>query len=109
MGSAEDSSAVTLSISVPLMLPVMPGRMVILSGTISTLQPGTNAYVEDASTDGHGLALIHQDGEEGTLLQVAGNLKEIVNFTPKSTLQIARLLVLNTRVAELGATFFTAG
>lgn len=50
----------------------------------------TNAYVEDASTDGHGLALIHQDGEEGTLLQVAGNLKEIVNFTPKSTLQIAR-------------------
>ena len=43
----------------------------------------TNAYVEDASTDGHGLALIHQDGEEGTLLQVAGNLKEIVNFTPK--------------------------
>ncbi len=50
----------------------------------------TNAYVEDASSEGHGLALIQQDGEEGTLLQVAGNLQEIKNFTPKSTLQIAR-------------------
>lgn len=50
----------------------------------------TNAYVEDASAEGHGLALIQQDGEEDTLLQVAGNLQEIINFTPKSTLQIAR-------------------
>ncbi len=50
----------------------------------------TNAYVEDASSEGHGLALIQQDGEEGTLLQLAGNLQEIINFTPKSTLQIAR-------------------
>lgn len=50
----------------------------------------TNAYLEDASSEGHGLALIQQDGEEGTLLQLAGNLQEIINFTPKSTLQIAR-------------------
>ncbi len=50
----------------------------------------TNGYVEDVSTPGFGLTFIELNGEAGTKLQLAGNIKEAVNRTPNSTLEMAQ-------------------
>ncbi|MCI8400217.1 MAG: S-layer homology domain-containing protein [Oscillibacter sp.] len=50
----------------------------------------TGSYLEDVTDDGLGLKVITLDGASGTQLQVAGNIKEIVNLTPNSNLQIAQ-------------------
>ncbi len=50
----------------------------------------TNGYVEDASTPGLGLSFIELNGEAGTRLQLAGNIKEAVNRTPNSSLHMAQ-------------------
>lgn len=50
----------------------------------------TNAYVEDTTPNGYGLSLIELNGEPGTRLQVAGNIKEVKNLTPQSSLEIVQ-------------------
>ncbi|MCM1149563.1 MAG: S-layer homology domain-containing protein [Butyricicoccus sp.] len=50
----------------------------------------TNAYVEDTTPNGYGLTLIELDGEPGTKLQLAGNIKEVRNLTPQSSLEISQ-------------------
>ena len=50
----------------------------------------TNAYVDDSSLPGFGLGLIELDGDSGTLLQLAGNPKEVINKTPNSSLQFVQ-------------------
>lgn len=50
----------------------------------------TNSFVEDACPAGYGLHLIELDGEEGSRLQLAGNIKEVVNLTPGSALQMTQ-------------------
>ena len=50
----------------------------------------TNAFLDDSSLPGYGLSYIELDGEEGTLLQLAGSVKEVVNLTPKSDLQVVQ-------------------
>lgn len=78
----------------------------------------TNAYVDDSSLNGFGLSYIELDAENGGLLQLAGNVKEVLNKTPGSSLQIVQgsaqkvtvdenavgsnvLVDTNTRVDEL--------
>ena len=39
LGSSEDSAAAVESISVPLILPVTPGRMMMVSGSMGTTDP----------------------------------------------------------------------
>ena len=48
----------------------------------------SNSYLEDSSTAGYGLQYIEQDG--ATLLQLAGSIKEVVNKTPSSQLQLVK-------------------
>ncbi|MBD5134281.1 MAG: S-layer homology domain-containing protein [Clostridiales bacterium] len=55
---------------------------------IGTTTVRTNAYVDDSSLPGYGLSLIIQDG--GKLLQLAGNVKEVVNRTPNSSLEVVQ-------------------
>ncbi len=55
---------------------------------IKTTTVRTNAYVDDSTLPGYGLWKIIQDG--GSLLQLAGNVKEVVNQTPNSELQIVQ-------------------
>ena len=56
---------------------------------IGTTTVRTNAYVDDSSLDGYGgLGLIIQDG--GSLLQLAGNVKEVWNRTPNSETQVVQ-------------------
>ncbi len=57
---------------------------------IPTTTVRTNAYVDDSSLPGYGLSYIELDGAPGTLLQLAGNVKEVVNRTPDSNLQVVQ-------------------
>lgn len=50
----------------------------------------TNAYVDDSSIAGYGLTRIELDGENGVQLQLAGSVKEVVNLTPASDLQLVQ-------------------
>ena len=50
----------------------------------------TDAYLEDASEAGYGLARIELVGGPGAKFQLAGNIKEVVNKTPLSELQLVR-------------------
>ena len=55
---------------------------------IPTVSVRTNAYVDDSSLPGYGLWKIIQDG--GSLLQVAGSVKEVWNQTPDSRLEVVQ-------------------
>ena len=57
---------------------------------IATTSVRTNAYVEDTTPNGYGLSYIELDGEEGMRLQLAGNIKEVKNLTPFSSLEIVQ-------------------
>lgn len=51
----------------------------------------TSAYLEDVTDDDQGLRVITLDGtSDGTQLQLAGNIKEVVNITPNSNLQVVQ-------------------
>lgn len=50
----------------------------------------SNAYLEDSSWPGYGLHLIELVGEPGAKLQLAGSIKEVVNKTPFSDLQLVK-------------------
>ena len=57
---------------------------------IPTTTVRTNAYVDDSTLPGYGLSFIQLDGEPGTKLQLAGNIKEVLDLTPKSDLQVVQ-------------------
>lgn len=57
---------------------------------IPTTTVRTNAYVDDSSLPGYGLSYIELDGAEGALYQLAGNIKNVVNKTPGSDMQIVQ-------------------
>ncbi len=67
---------------------------------IPTTTVRTNAYVDDSSLPGYGLSFIELDGEEGALYQLAGNIKEVVNKTPGSDLQIVQGIADKVTVDE---------
>ena len=67
---------------------------------IPTTTVRTNAYVDDSSLPGYGLSYIELDGEEGALYQLAGNIKEAVNKTPGSDLQIVQGIADKVTVDE---------
>ena len=67
---------------------------------IPTAVVRTNAYVDDSSLPGYGLNLITLDGENGALYQLAGNIKEVVNKTPGSSLQVVQGIADKVTVDE---------
>lgn len=50
----------------------------------------TSAYLEDATDNSHGFTKIELDGENGTALDLAGNIKEVINLTPQSTVRVTK-------------------
>ena len=50
----------------------------------------TSAYLEDITDDNLGLQYIKLDGAQSTSLQLAGNIKEVLNITPGSALAIGQ-------------------
>jgi len=63
----------------------------------------TPSYVEDATDDNYGFTSIRVEGEDGTALSAAGNLKEIVTVSPKSTVTMAKGSVRSLTVDEAAA------
>ncbi len=60
----------------------------------------TSSYLEDLTDDGLGLRVITLDGESGTQLQLAGNIKEVIDRTPNSNLQIVQGLAHTVTMDE---------
>ncbi len=60
----------------------------------------TSAYLEDNNTDEKGLMNIELDGEPGTRLTLAGRIKNVVNKSPVSTIQVAKGTVAKLTVDE---------
>ncbi len=50
----------------------------------------THAYVEDITPENYGLKMIEINAENGSAVQLAGNIKEVKNLTPGSKLTIAQ-------------------
>lgn len=57
-------------------------------GTIASTTVRTNAFLRDNTGDGQGLLKITLDGGEKAKLSLAGNIKQVVNITPNSTLNL---------------------
>ena len=65
----------------------------------------TSAYLEDATDNSHGFTKIELDGENGTALDLAGNIKEVINLTPQSTVRVTKgtTKVLTVDEAAIGS------
>ena len=59
-------------------------------GTIQDASVRTDSYIEDTAPSGYGLSRIALEGEEESILKLAGNIKEVVNYTPGSALSLER-------------------
>lgn len=57
-------------------------------GTIASTTVRTNAFLRDNTGDGQGLLKITLDGGEKAKLSLAGNIKQVINITPNSTLNL---------------------
>lgn len=60
----------------------------------------TNAYLEDNNTDEKGLLNISLEGTSGTQLDLAGRIKNVVDKTPDSFIQVAKGTVQSITVDE---------
>lgn len=58
-------------------------------GVINTASVRTDAFLEDNTPSGCGISRIELDGEDGRILKLAGNVKEVINYTPKSYIGVA--------------------
>lgn len=75
-----------------LIVDSMSNKLISLSARGTTAVPKTSlrtsARVEDSTATGYGLRLIEVNGEPKTAATLSGNIKEAVNKTPESTLNI---------------------
>jgi hypothetical protein len=75
-----------------LLVDSLSGQFITLRAegdtSIATTTVRTSSYIEDMSDEG--LSYIALDGDAGVSLQVAGNVKEIRDLTPNSTLTVAQ-------------------
>ena len=67
---------------------------------IGTTSVRTSSYLEDVTPKGYGMHRIEIDGESGMNVQLAGNIKEVVNKTPASRLVLAQGVVGKVTVDE---------
>ena len=59
-------------------------------GTVQNTSVRTETYIEDTAPSGCGLLRIALEGETEIGLKLAGNIKEVVNYTPGSALSLER-------------------
>ena len=57
-------------------------------GTIASTTVRSNGFLRDNTGDGQGLLKITLDGGEKAKLSLAGNIKQVINITPNSTLNL---------------------
>ena len=90
-----DDSVILRNVTAPkLVLDNFTGQTVSVrvegDGLIQQADVRTNAFLADNAKDGYGVSKVRLDGEDGLKLTVAGNIKEVTNVTPGSTLSLAR-------------------
>lgn len=89
-----DDSVILRNVTTPkLVLDNFTGQTVSVrlegDGLIQQADVRTNAFLADNTKDGYGAAKIRLDGENGLSLTLAGNIKEVTNVTPGSTISLA--------------------
>ena len=87
-----------------LVLDSMANQFVTLKSegftSIAQVNVRTSAYLEDVTDDGYGLTGLTLDGEYGTNFQLAGNIKDVVNVTPGSTITLAQGVTQSITIDE---------
>lgn len=53
-------------------------------GAVDVTSVRTDTYIVDRTASGYGLKEIQMDGEDGRVLKLSGNVKKVVDYTPKS-------------------------
>ena len=90
-----DSSVILRNVEAPaLVLDGLHNQFVTLRAEgdtrIDQTSVRTNSYLEDRTPDGYGLLQVALEGEKGTTLDLAGNVKEAVNKTADSVMALAQ-------------------
>lgn len=93
VSEAGDDSVVLRNVDAPrLIVDNIRGQHVSIrvegDGVIDRTSVRTNAFLSDNTPSGAGLSRIELDGEEGAALDLAGNVKQVVNLTPGSSLSL---------------------
>lgn len=89
-----DDSVILRNVTAPkLVLDNFTGQTVSVrvegDGLIQQADVRTNAFLADNAKDGYGVSQVRLDGEDGLSLTLAGNVKEVTNLTPGSTVSLA--------------------
>ncbi|OUO41304.1 S-layer homology domain-containing protein [Flavonifractor sp. An306] len=89
-----DDSVILRNVTAPkLILDNFTGQTVSVrvegDGLIQQADVRTNAFLADNAKDGYGVSQVRLDGEDGLSLTLAGNIKEVTNVTPGSTVSLA--------------------
>lgn len=90
-----ESSIILRNVTAPLMVVDAPGNQFVTlraegDTKIDSTSVRTPSYLEDTTGEDMGLQYIELNGEGGTTLQVAGNIKEVMMKTPTGRLVMAR-------------------
>lgn len=88
-----DCSIILKNCTAPEMIVDSPSNQYVTVRTvgdtdIDKVYVRTDTYLEGKSTGRHGFQYIEIDGEEGTRLDLAGNIHEVVAMTPESEINV---------------------
>lgn len=90
-----DSSIILRNVTAPQMVVDSPANQFVTvraegDTKIDSTSVRTPSYLEDATAEDEGFTYIELRGEDGTTLELAGNIKEVINLTPSSVLTVAK-------------------
>lgn len=100
-----DCSIIIKNSSAPEMIVDSPSNQYVTirtagSTVIDKTYVRTDTYLEDKSNEGYGMTYIEVDGEEGTKLDLSGNINEVVSTTPKSAINVGSGVVKKLTIDE---------
>lgn len=100
-----DCSIILKNCTAPEMIVDSPSNQYVTIRTVGNTDTDkvyvrTDAYLEGKSTGQHGFQYIEVDGENGTKLDLAGNIHEVVTTTPESEINVGSGTVEKMTVDE---------
>ncbi|MDR3765428.1 MAG: S-layer homology domain-containing protein, partial [Butyricicoccus sp.] len=100
-----DCSIILKNSSAPEMIVDSPSNQYVTirsvgSTNIDKVYVRTPTYLEGKSSDDYGFQLIQVDGEDGTQLDLAGNIHEVITMTPESKINVGSGTVEKLTVDE---------
>ena len=102
-----ESSVLLRNVTAPeLVLDSLSRQFVTLRADGNTVIDKTSVrvstYLEDTTEEGYGLKYIEMDAQEGDALELAGNIKEVVNLTPGAAITMGRGVAQKITMDEKG-------